>query len=671
MPTIAEQRARIAELASRMIAKNPGNAGAIMQQLKGAGLDISGNPIGGQGGGAFPLPNVPPAGGSYTGLMSGDQLGPLAKYAGRTPAPPGGLTADESAIPFNGTGGDPNSLRSMADRGDPSQAPGFRSRLADARMMQGSGTPGLGLAIAGTNPTAQVQGQLPGNFMSPGNLPRPRPFESPIAARPGGPLGGFPAAPPPQNMVRPAGPPGGFPAAPPSMAQGPMPGSETVGPPSPLASRFGDQSQLAGGAFSGSIPRLPQPRPFESMIAGRPMPPGGPGSLPAAPLLAGQPFTGSPGMASRFGDQSQLAGGAFSGGPPPPMAGGPTPQQLAAAKDQVQQIAALRPPSPQQPVAPISSLMPLETTPTSTTPNPLQRAPLDLAAGAGAPKLPLGSTSLPFATSAPFGSVGQRTADVLGPLPPGAGPGLPGRVAQTPLIGVPPAAGTVPSPGTVTSQPLGPPSPLSSIPPASMQALSAYTGNEAPIVGQAAPGVPQVTGSMPGYKAPDLSRISPKEQEKRARERGFGSLENIRRDRVARTAGVVGGGLLGLFSGGPGGAVTLGTAGYRFGDNAARGIANLRRTLSGRGLKVDDDGNILDKAGNIIGNASNMLGRAGSGMGGIFGGGGSSVSGSGGGGGGWGGIGGWGGGSSYTGGQYGGNAGGNINQGIGQRFGQR
>ena len=256
MPTIAEQRARIAELASRVISKNPGMAGSILQQLKDAGLDISGNPIGAQAPAtsAMGRPPTPPP-------------------TGFPPAPPlGGLTAADQAIPFNGTGGAPNSLRSMADRGDPSQAPDFRSRLNAASQTAGSARvpPGSGLMSAGTNPTAQVQGQLPANFMNPGNLPRTRPPQELSAAGPPSPLTG--AAPP--SPLAGVGPPA------PIIGREAPPGLN--GPPSPLASRFGDQSQLPGGAFSGSFPRAPQARPFESMIAGRPMPPGGPGSLPAA-----------------------------------------------------------------------------------------------------------------------------------------------------------------------------------------------------------------------------------------------------------------------------------------------------------------------------------------------------------------------------------------------------
>ena len=61
---------------------------------------------------------------------------PMPGFSGITPglpptAPSGpGLTLEDMAIPFGGTGGYPNSLRSMADRGDPSQAPGFRSRMS-------------------------------------------------------------------------------------------------------------------------------------------------------------------------------------------------------------------------------------------------------------------------------------------------------------------------------------------------------------------------------------------------------------------------------------------------------------------------------------------------------------------------------------------------------------
>jgi hypothetical protein len=94
---------------------------------------------------------------------------------------------------------------------------------------------------------------------------------------------------------------------------------------------------------------------------------------------------------------------------------------------------------------------------------------------------------------------------------------------------------------------------------------------------QPPPGVPQVTGPPPGYKPADLSRISPKEAEKRARERGFGSLENSPRDRWGRAIGATAGVAAGLATGNPLTAITLGTTGYRLGDNAARGIANLRR----------------------------------------------------------------------------------------------
>lgn len=100
-----------------------------------------------------------------------------------------------------------------------------------------------------------------------------------------------------------------------------------------------------------------------------------------------------------------------------------------------------------------------------------------------------------------------------------------------------------------------------------MQVVANYDPQEAPTV----------SGPPPGYKPPDLSRISPKEQERRARERGFGSLENSGRDRWGRTIAAGAGGLLGLAAGGPGAALTLGSVGYRVGDNAARGIANLRR----------------------------------------------------------------------------------------------
>lgn len=589
----------------------------------------------------FPLPNVPPARGlSYTGVMSGDELGPLAQYAGRTPSPPTGLSPDEMALPFGGTGGDPNSLRSMADRGDPSQAPDFRSLLNAASQTAGSArvAPGSGLAASGTNPTAQVQGQLPSDFLqSPqfgGNLPRTRPPEQ---LTPGGP-------PPPTAGAGPPSPLAG--ASPPAPIIGREAPPGLNGPPSPLASRFGDQSQLPGGAFSGSFPKPPQARPFESMIAGRPMPPGGPGSLPAASLLAGKPFPSAPGMSSRFGDQSQLASGAFSGGPPPPMAAGPTPQQLDAAKDMVRQMASL--PS----VPPPSSLQPIETTPTSTMPNPLQRAPLNLAAGIGATAQPLGSTSLPFAGIPPTpASVDQRTADVLGPLPPGAGTGAPVRSVQTPLIAAPPASGTVPPVGPVPSQdlpsppPVGVPPSLASVGPpnpARMEVVANYN----PQTGQRTAGTPRGKGARQAIAAAAPSPVVPAQEQQKP----FWNAPNI---------GTAVGAGAGLLAGGGIGGAAVGAGGGRI-------LGKVIQAIRNRGQTVDAQGNILNKAGEVVGHVSDMLGKAGSGLGGIFGSGGNSM---GSGGMGMGGMGGYGySGGGGMGGQYGGGGGYNIRESIGGAY---
>ena len=449
-----------------------------------------------------------------------------------------------------------------------------------------------------------------------------------------------------------------------------MTGSGTMGPPSPLASRFGDQSQLPGGYFSGSAPRPPQPRPFESTIAGRPMPPSGPGSLPAAPLLAGQPFTGSPGMASRFGDQSQLAGGAFSGGAPSPTAGPPIPTSVATqggfkpAPGFDQALRSVPPPAPAASAGPLPPLSPAAmdarvgavspettlppsamdarvgvTTPPAAMSN-LQRAPLDITAGMTKPPA-LGSTNMPFAGIPPSpASVAQRT-EILGPLPPDAGTGAPVRSVQQPLIGVPPASGTVPPVGPVPGQdlpappaapgvpPINPPSMIASMPPASVQSVGldealalSSVAPPAAIVGRQPAGTPRARGKgqAPAAAAPEAPRpvwTAPK---------------------------------IGMGAGAVVGAKVAGPVGAVLGAGAGWGLGRTIKAMRARGQDVDAQGNILDKAGNIIGHVSDMAGNAFWRRRSMVGDRGSSMSGGGGGGGGWGGIGGWGGGSSYTGG---------------------
>ena len=127
---------------------------------------------------------------------------------------------------------------------------------------------------------------------------------------------------------------------------------------------------------------------------------------------------------------------------------------------------------------------------------------------------------------------------------------------------------------------------------------------------------PVITGPMPGWQPENLGNLKPGEITRRSIERGFGSRENLSRDRWGRAIGAGIGGLLGLVGGGPGGAAALGSLGYRFGDNAARGIANLRRPDIGVPaitppvqtpiLQADTDG-IFGQSRRMVGGAAQKI----------------------------------------------------------------
>ena len=87
-------------------------------------------------------------------------------------------------------------------------------------------------------------------------------------------------------------------------------------------------------------------------------------------------------------------------------------------------------------------------------------------------------------------------------------------------------------------------------------------------------GTPAPLIAPPATTTPINPRLSPKEIEKRARTRGFGTVENLTGDRWARGIGAATGVAAGLATGNPLTALGLGVQGYKYGDDMRRGWMN-------------------------------------------------------------------------------------------------
>jgi len=516
---------KAARIAREAFARDPSLIKEFMPKLQAVGVDPAmGAPKG------WALPDT----GSLT---AEDMAAPFMSRPIRQSAPPSPL-APELIAP--GAGGSPFN-RSGFSPTSPFADPAMNARLDQTRSLESvSPSPGF---------------------------PRYDPLTSPRA----------PSMPPP-SVAASAN------QSPPSPAVGSIAGGFMRSPALPQARPPIENLPVAdifsGGGAGPPPPGLPRPRPMDSLIAGRPDAPLG--GMPAPPQFAGNMPRPRP--------EQQFAGNMPQ--PRPDM-----PQDVAALSPD-QRIADASRAAAQEAVRQQFARQP-ETAPL--------RPPLNLA-GAGPPP-PLGSTgALPPALDMAGQSVpaGTRLTEMFGPQPP--------KQAQAPLIRPDLIAGppTPPSlPASVMESIRASYNPTASGGPAvpqtpeeerARQALIAKLRGEEELIASPPASVPPIEPVTLGASAPETAgmatpapliappattptnpRLSPKEIEKRARTRGFGTVENLTGDRIARGVGAGLGAAAGIAAGG--GlplAASLGSAGYRFGDDMRRGWMN--RNIPGAGI---------------------------------------------------------------------------------------